>query len=743
MSLMLALLSINVVAVALGVGLTVGVLAWDWRANANRCLALGLGLIATHQGLVLLAAWSGSADRQWTLALLSLAATAAFAPAWFAFSLAIAKAQNGAKKSWWSLVLAALVLLMAGGWIGLALGRVVRPIQLPGIPVALLGLDAWGTLYFTCHLVAIGLLLVHLENLYRRAAPTDRGRIAPLIVGCFVFFGWQIVGASHTLLYAVMHPLLPWLSGVAFLVSGSLIAFALVRHRLLQVNLYVSRYVVYRSLTLALISGYLISLAVAAQVFRKLEIPIDLLSGTLLAILGGAVLALLLLSEKLRWRAKRFIQEHFYVRKYDYQAEWIEFTNSLSQATTESDIAERILQRLRTAMGVEETAIYVARGDGLELLHRLGFADLPTTLTAAAGPDAAPAGSASSPTNGSAVPGELQVHLVTGRVARVVAMQSIHGLMGLFLVGTARSGKTFVMDDQHLLDAVAAQTGTALLNARLAREASEGQAFHAVARMSTFVAHDLKNSASALTMLAKNAEQFVGDPEFQRDLVRNLQQIAGKIGRLLSTLTSPERVPTAPRRLNLCRSAEAWVRELLPQLPMRIQVKLELGATGDNLADPEQMRSVLHNLVMNAVEATPGEGTIEVSTRQEGERSVLAVADTGRGMSREFTRTRLFQPFQTTKARGLGIGLYQCRQIIHAAGGSLTVESEEGKGSRFVVSLPCQAEPAGTGQVRGQESEGEEQKRPAGSQEHKDIACTRSQGLADPEGGNGGTRHMP
>jgi len=252
-----------------------------------------------------------------------------------------------------------------------------------------------------------------------------------------------------------------------------------------------------------------------------------------------------------------------------------------------------------------------------------------------------------------------------------------------------------VLDDLHLLDAVAAQTGTALLNARLAREASEGQAFHAVAQMSTFVAHDLKNSASALTMLATNAERFIGDPEFQRDLVRNLQQIAEKVGRLLATLKSPERTPTAPQRLSLCRSAETWARELLPQLPARIQVTLELNEAGDVLADPEQLRSVLHNLVMNAVEATPGEGAIAVSTRHEGQRSVLAVADTGRGMSREFIRTRLFQPFQTTKTRGLGIGLYQCRQIIHAAGGSLTVESEEGKGSRFVVRLPCQDEPAG------------------------------------------------
>ena len=692
----MVLLSINALSVALGVGLAVGVLVSDWRARANRLLALGLGLIAARQGLLLLAAWSGSTDTQWTFSVLSLAAAAAVVPTWFAFALAFAKLQNGAKKSWWGLVLPALVLLMAAGWIGLALGRIVQPISLAGTSVVLLGLDTWGKVYFPCSLVALTLLLLLLENLYRQAAPTDRERIAPLIVGCFVFFGWQVVSTSHTVLYEVMHPSLPWLSGVAFLMSGALITFTLVRHRLLQVDLYVSRYVVYRSLTLVLISGYLISLAVTAEIFHHLEMPLDFLSKTLLAVLGGAVLALLFLSEKLRWRAKRFIQEHFYRRRYDYQAEWIEFAKSLSQATTEPDVARHILQRLRTAMGIEETAIYLVRSDGLDLLHRLGFEDLPQTLTAI--PDATPGGSVSSPTNGAPVPGELQVHMATGRIARAVAMQSVRGPMGLLLVGTERMGKPFGVDDQLLLDAVAAETGTALLNARLSREASEGQAFQAVARMSTFVAHDLKNSASALTMMAKNAEQSVGDPEFQRDLVRNLQQVAEKIGRLLSTLTSAEGGQAAPRRLNLAPSAATWVRELRPQLPARIQVTLDLGATDDIRADPEQLRSVLHNLVMNAVEATPGEGAIVVSTHQEGEHAVLAVADTGCGMSPEFIRTRLFRPFQTTKARGMGIGLYQCRQIIAAAGGTLSVESEEGKGSRFVVRVPV-VEPTGSGQV--------------------------------------------
>jgi signal transduction histidine kinase len=60
-------------------------------------------------------------------------------------------------------------------------------------------------------------------------------------------------------------------------------------------------------------------------------------------------------------------------------------------------------------------------------------------------------------------------------------------------------------------------------------------------------------------------------------------------------------------------------------------------------------------------------------------------------MTEEFVQQKLFRPFQSTKERGLGIGLYQCRHIVHALGGSLTAESQEGKGTRMVVKLPTEA----------------------------------------------------
>ena len=98
---------------------------------------------------------------------------------------------------------------------------------------------------------------------------------------------------------------------------------------------------------------------------------------------------------------------------------------------------------------------------------------------------------------------------------------------------------------------------------------------------------------------------------------------------------------------------------------------------------------MVQNLILNATEAIADAGTITVETRTENGSALLTVADTGRGMTREFQQQHLFRPFRTTKSRGLGIGLYQCRQIVQQAGGSLVAESEEGAGTRMIVRLPA------------------------------------------------------
>ncbi len=104
--------------------------------------------------------------------------------------------------------------------------------------------------------------------------------------------------------------------------------------------------------------------------------------------------------------------------------------------------------------------------------------------------------------------------------------------------------------------------------------------------------------------------------------------------------------------------------------------------------DPEGIRTVVTNLVMNAIEATQGNEAICVSTGAHDDWVILTVRDEGAGMSEEFIARSLFQPFQTTKKQGLGIGLFHCRNIVDAHHGRMEVESRVGEGSTFRVILP-------------------------------------------------------
>jgi hypothetical protein len=105
-------------------------------------------------------------------------------------------------------------------------------------------------------------------------------------------------------------------------------------------------------------------------------------------------------------------------------------------------------------------------------------------------------------------------------------------------------------------------------------------------------------------------------------------------------------------------------------------------------ADPGQIQKVLTNLLLNAVEAETDAGKIVVRTIQMNSWGVLAVSDKGCGMSQEFVEHSLFEPFQTTKSHGLGIGMFHSKKIIEAHRGRIEVESVEGQGSTFRIYLP-------------------------------------------------------
>jgi len=682
-------------------GLAAFVLSRNWRAWPNRWLSLGLTAIAVHQALLLGSSMMGAGWQASVLLRLSLGVAPAIPVTWLAFSLTFGESNGGTRLKLWRPALLGLTAVAPLVWFSLASGRVVGPAQVEAEGFTVFFLDPWGRAYFSGYLLALALVLALLENLYRYAARLTRWKIKFLILGSFMAFACQIVAASYALLYGILHPLHAFYSGLGYLLGTGMIAFSLVRHRLLDVNIFVSRYVIYRSLTLALVGGYLLSLGLVAEVFRWLDITLDLFSETFLALMGGGALAVLLLSEELRRKAKAFLHAHFYKHKYDFRQEWMEFTRRLSRAVAIPEIANQTVNRILEVMWVRQACMYILGDDPdhMTLACQVGYAGVPSLLklppplrealrqqvesipSVTAGNDA--------PDRTPVPVHELFGEIPVGYVAPIAALDS---LVGLLVVGPELSGKPFGVDDRDLIAAVAAQAGAQILNARLSQQASEGRELQVIARLSAFVAHDLKNAVSMLSMVAENAKHHMAKPEFQADAMRTLGDVTSRMRKLLAGLSSPGRhTSNAPRPIGLAPSVEAWIQEIHPQVPSRIRIETRLEWSSDVMVDPEQFRAVLHNLVLNSIEAIPGEGMIEVETSQVNGYAVLVVTDTGSGMTQEFLRQRLFHPFQSTKPRGLGIGLYQCQQIIQGFGGTLTAESQEGKGTRMIVRLPTEA----------------------------------------------------
>jgi signal transduction histidine kinase len=104
--------------------------------------------------------------------------------------------------------------------------------------------------------------------------------------------------------------------------------------------------------------------------------------------------------------------------------------------------------------------------------------------------------------------------------------------------------------------------------------------------------------------------------------------------------------------------------------------------------DKEQIQKVITNLLVNAREASQAGAEIRLSSEQQNGHVIISVQDHGCGISPEFLKQKLFKPFQTTKKKGIGIGMFQSKMIVEAHGGRIEVQSQQGAGTTFRIVLP-------------------------------------------------------
>ncbi|HDQ41827.1 MAG TPA: PEP-CTERM system histidine kinase PrsK [Desulfonatronum sp.] len=537
--------------------------------------------------------------------------------------------------------------------------------------------------------------LINLEATLAAATHGNRWKIKLTLIGAGLVLAGLLFYFSQGLLYRTINMQLLPVRATALLAGSLLIGYSLLR-RSGEVRISLSRQMAFKSVVLLAVGLYLLGLGLLGEGLKHFgpDFPQVLLA--VIALLSGAGLVVVLLSASVKRKIQVFLHKHFYENKYDYRQEWQKFTQRLSLVRSMQELQSAILGGFCDTFGMGRAALFLRDFDDNVFRCRSHLEMSPSgAVFHDNDPLLAPMREQGWVLNlqqerQTPLDAEQAAFLRENKIELLAPLDMGGRLDGFIALGNPMDKQEpYGFEDYDLIKAMARQVAMALVNFRLADQLAQAREMEALGKVSTFVAHDLKNLVYTLSLMLDNARNYMDNPEFQQDMLQSLANTVSRMNILISRLKALPGTITLHTQL-------VDLRELAEEAA-RLVNTASITATGHAVtveADPDELHKVLLNLLLNALEATKNKGPVAVTVARDGHEALICVQDQGCGMDQEFLRDDLFTPFKTTKPGGLGIGLYQCRQIIAAHGGCIEVQSEKGRGTQFTVRLPL-------GQSRG------------------------------------------
>lgn len=621
---------------------------------------------------------------------------------WLLFSACYARGEHMKSiQRWWPAVAGLLAVPLALYWISnqQAVGFIPNTLLRPTPQFRL----AWtGVSLNLVSVLGLVLILTNLERTFRGSVGIMRWRIKYMMLGLGVLFIFRLYSETQTLLYSTLDPTLQQVESGVLLLSCLLMSVSLVRNKLFDVDVYPSHAVLYRSLTVLLTSVYLVVVGFVAQIVKLIGSEFAFPFQAFLVTVALVALAVAFLSERIRRQLHQFVSRHFRRPSYDYRKTWSTFTAKTGSKVDEPAFCRAVVAWMADTFRVLSVNIWILN-DGKDRFRLGGSTSLSETTAAELESEARDWGALIQAMAAHPQPvdiDETREPWVLGlrqlnpgffpEAGNRVCMPLCAGgdLLAVLIVGDRVSGLPFSTEDLDLLKCVGDQVAVGLLRFQLSRRLLGAKELEAFQTMSAFFVHDLKNTASTLSLMLQNLRDHFGNPDFRDDALRavgrSVQHLDDLIGRL-TLLRQELRMSSSSTPLS------AVVERALAQSGVMPNIELtkELPTLPDIRLDPEQFQKVVLNLILNARDAMDGRGTLKITTSSSTAGwQTLTVSDSGTGMSPDFIRKSLFRPFQTTKKRGLGIGMFQSKMIVDAHGGRFEVESTPGIGTTFRVHLP-------------------------------------------------------
>lgn len=549
-------------------------------------------------------------------------------------------------------------------------------------------------------LAAVGLWILGKE--LQRSDGLRRNQIKFLLLAEIV--GWSGGLTNYPLWYDIS--IAPYGNVLVSAYTG-IFAYAMVRYRLLDIEVVIKKSLIYALLLLALLFPcYLLVIWAQLSFFGEVNLTFSVVSLGLLIVVG-------FLFPKLSFRAEEAFERVLFKKRYNYQETLLRSSRDMVFIVDLQTISRSTVHTVSEAMGIEKASLFLSdeiKGSfvpktsiGLQPDHANGgvlFRDDPLVRRLIKKPEVLVREELEVIHDGQE---DKEAAVRMGQLEAEITLPLISKgqVIGLLNLGHKEGREMYSPEDLELLSTLANQAAIALENARLYENLKQSQnIIRRTDRLSSLgvltagLAHEIRNPLVAIRTFTQLLPERYEDREFREEFqviaLREVDRICGLVNDLLS-FARPSTHNISSENINevvenIARILETQAKEKGVQIYRRLAPNLP-----KIWIDKEQLKQVFMNIILNAIQSIEGSGVVEVSTRlfkkESSELFVqIGIRDSGIGIP-EQDLENIFNPFFTTKKDGSGLGLSISHQIVQEHGGYMLVESKLDEGTAFLIHL--------------------------------------------------------
>ncbi len=564
----------------------------------------------------------------------------------------------------------------------------------------ILSFDYYGTVYCSTFTLLLSMLAAawYMEKFWRTLELVHRWGYKFFLLGGYLICGSVAWIASYRITYHNFIPNHFFLLAALLFTGWLFILYAVVKHRLLNRKMFISRKIIYSFIAPLIFAVYLIVMGIISLVMRSFDLSLPFVLRGLILVFGIIIIGIFLSSAQLRKRIQFFISTNFYVNKYEYRDEWLALSSMLQGALTEDHVVlalrKVLFETLYTAnlyiwtgdvkQGYKAIYLHKTAQNNKNKINFLDFDDVlvnflnkhPYFYIKEKEPDR----------EWEEVDKKKSKFLENLDLELIVPLFIGDQLVGMVGLGPEFTGGRYGQDDFDLLTAICTQTASMLLAVRMAEKLAHTRELQAWNALSAFVLHDVKNAATMLSLIRENAHEHIQNPEFQQDMLESVDDALkrmNKVQKSLSLLKSE--IDPVWQIVEVTQFTDRCAINMEKRLE-KIKIKCVFEENIFVRTDSDLLSKVLENLLLNAFEAGGDRVVIKISS--EKGQAVFYITDNGVGIEQKLLPVALFEPFATSKPKGTGIGLWQTKQIIVNLNGEINAKNIAGKGAVFEIRLP-------------------------------------------------------